>query len=295
MAETTVTEPNKPTQVDTTTPTPSQTTPTTEPKDTTSTVSPPTKSTSTEDILKRASTIKDTPQSDPLEKPKVSLDDIKDPVAREFAERRVKELESGFNKKYEDIANKRKELETKLADSSQPWTPQRIQSLLKDQTFLSSVKELQSQSSPPDWTGSEDQWSSLSPSEKKEFENLRQENQSTRLQVQQLLQTQKDKELKELFPDYDPVEVDRLQKGLIDGSVIATREHLFKVANYEKMAKRVYELGYEDGSKGLSEKANVGQPLPEMTVKPSSDLPEEVKKKGIGAILQYRLAQVKSK
>lgn len=220
----------------------------------------------------------------------INLDDIKDPDARAFAERRIKELESGYNKKFEEVAKTRKELESQMAQANQPWTPNRIQSLLKDQNFLSSVQELQRSQAPTEWSGSDEEWSSLSPREKQEFDTLRRENMSTRQQVNQLLQSQEDVKLKEQFPNYDANIVNELQRGLLDGTIQATRADLWKVANYESDIERVYQLGMRDAKQGVTDKLNAGHRFTEMNVKSSeSDIPEEVRKQGISSILKWRM------
>lgn len=252
------------------------------------------------EILKRFSEEPESKQANEnelAELKNVNLDDIKDPESRAFVERRVKELESGVNKKFEEIAQKRKELEAKLAEANQPWTPQRIQSLLKDQNFLASVQELQGSSAPPEWEGSQEDWSSLSPREKQEFDNLRRENRSTSQQVQHLLQSLEneklDKQLKEKYPNYDSKVVDDVQKGLMNGTIQATREDLWKVANYERDVERAYRLGLKDRNGEISDKLNAGQTLNGINTKTTTELPEEVKKGGITSILKYRLAQSK--
>ena len=246
------------------------------------------------DIVKRfkADQSGETKELDDLKK--VNLDDIKDPQARSFVERRVKELESGINRKFEEIAAKRKELEAQLQEASKPWNKDRLKSLLRDQNFLASVQELQTEVAPSEFGGSQEQWSNLSPEEKREFENMRRENMSTRRQVQQLLQAQEDEKLKEKYPNYDPVVVDRLQEGLISGTVQATRDDLWKVANYEKDIERAYQLGLKDRNGDLSAKQAAGSGFQEVgNVKPANDLPDEVRKSGITAILKHRLLQAK--
>lgn len=257
----------------------------------------PPKPMSSMDILKRANepdAIQT--QSDKAELAElktVNLDDIKDPVARQYAERRIKELESGVNKKFEEIAKTRKELEAKLAEVNQPWTPTRIQSLLQDQNFVSSVQELQKTQSPQEWSGTESEWSSLTSEEKQEFEKLRQENQRNSSQLQQILQAQEDAQLKQKYSDYDPDAINAVQQQLLNGTMQATREHLYKVVNFDTAVERAYKLGLQDRNSGLSEKLNVGEQLGNMQVSSSSEPPKEIKEKGLAEVMRWRLSQIK--
>jgi hypothetical protein len=260
---------------------------------------------SVEDILKRSVTAEasvkpsssESNASELADLKSVKLDDIKDPQARAFVERRVKELESGVNRKFEELAEKRRELEARLAEANPTWTPQRIKTLLQDQNFLSSVQELQRTSAPQEWEGSQEEWSSLSPREKQEFDNLRRQNMDMSRKFDQLLQSQEaqkqDEQLKQKFPDYDPEEVNKLQKGLMDGTIQATRADLWKVATFEKAIERAYRLGLQDKNQGLKEKINAGSNFNEMNVNSSNEVPEEIKKMGITEILKYRLSQTK--
>jgi hypothetical protein len=259
---------------------------------------PITAPTTADEILKRSAGLPEvaptpelTAEVDALKS--VNLDDIKDPQARAFVERRVKELEAGVNKKFEDIAGKRKELEAKLVDSSQPWTAQRIQELLKDQAFVSSVQELQKNAAPQDFGGSDDEWSGLSSTEKQAVIDAQSKANSAEQKVNQLLQVQEDAELSQRFPGYDGNKVNQLMSDLNSQKIQATRADLWKIVNWENDIQRSYKQGQADARNGITEKVNVGVPLNNLSVNASNEVPEDVKSKGIQAILHWRLDQLK--
>lgn len=235
------------------------------------------------------------PELAPIETPK--FDDIKDPVAKALVEKRLKELESGYNKKYEDLANKRKEAEA-LKAQQDVWNQEKLDRALKDPTFVSLVQARQqqvaSQQAPATWEGSSEEWSALTSEEKQQFAQL-----NNRLNVQeqmmsQMLKSEEDLKLKQTYPDYDPGVVDRIQQDLMAGRMQATREHLWKVANFETAVERAYRLGLQDRKLEINDKFNASTSPSNRSVTPAGEIPEEVKKGGFGAIGRWRLEQIKS-
>lgn len=235
----------------------------------------------------------------------VKFDDIKDPVARALAEKRVKELESGFNKKYEQVANLRKSLEEKAQQGNAPrqWTQQELDAALKDPQFISLVQARQQSVSanqpPAAFDGTSEEWSALTPQEKQAVVSAQSTAQSALDEVSalkyQLSRTEEDSKLKQSYPDYDPGVVDRIQQDLATGRLQATREHLWKVANFESAVERAYNLGLQQKKLDLTDKLNASSGLQNMNVTPSGEVPEEIKKKGFGAIGRWRLEQLRKK
>lgn len=255
---------------------------------------------STQDILNRASKLDSKSENindvtiDDI-KSQIKLDDIKDPVARQFAERRAKELEAGFNKKYEQVANLKKQLESQ---ASQPkplvWDDQTLDKALQDPQFISLVQARQSKTAPSTWEGSQDEWSALTTQEKAQFSEMNQRILSQESKMNQMLQSQEDERLKSSYPDYDPQAVNQIQSDLLSGRLTATREHLWKVANFDTAVQRAYRLGLEDKNGTLNEKFNASSSLETFNVNNSGEVPAEIKKQGFGAIGRWRLAQAKS-
>ena len=227
----------------------------------------------------------------------VKLDDIKDPAARSLMEKRLKELESGYNKKYEDLANKRKELESSM-NQPRAWTQEELDHALTDPNFISLVQARQQQASanqpPVDFDGSVDEWSALTPQEKQTFAQLNQRVSAQEQMMSQMLKTEEDTKLKASYPDYDPKVVDRIQQDLMNGRLQATREHLWKVVNFESAVERAYRLGKEDRKLELTDKLNASSTIATHNVTPAGEVPAEVKAKGFGAIGRWRLEQAKS-
>lgn len=227
----------------------------------------------------------------------VKLEDIKDVAARSFVEKRLKELESGFNKKYEQLANIRKDYESKI-NSMNSWTPERLDQTLKDPAFVSLVQARQQQtqaSQPPaGFDGSADDWSALTPEEKQQFKQLNDKVSAQEQFMLKMLQEKEDDKLKNVYPDYDAKTVDQIQSDLLSGRLIATREHLWKVANFERAVERAYQLGISDRKDNIIQKQNASSSSTAAAVTPANEVPEDVRKKGFGAIGRWRLEQFKA-
>jgi hypothetical protein len=254
-----------------------------------------TQPTSAKDIIARMGVEPPKPvESNVPEAPK--LDDIKDPVARAVVEKRLKEFESGYNKKYEDLANKRKEFESKMSQQ-EIWDQEKLDRALKDPTFVSLVQARQQQASahqaPSTWEGSSDEWSSLTAEEKQQFVQLNSRLSAQEQIMSNMLKTEEDSKLKQSYPDYDPKLVDQVQQDLLSGRLQATREHLWKVANFETAVERAYKLGLQDRKLELNDKLNASTTPSNRNVTPANEVPEDVKKQGFGAIGRWRLNQLK--
>lgn len=237
------------------------------------------------------------PQAQEVNPPEVpKLDDIKDPNARSLVEKRLKELESGFNKKYEELAHKRKEYESKLNESD-VWNRDKLDRALKDPTFISLVQAHYQQASthrpPATWEGSTEEWSALTTEEKQQFAQLNSRVAAQEQMMSQMLKAEEDTKLKTVYPDYDPKTVDQIQQDLLSGRVQATREHLWKVANFENAVKRAYELGIQDRKLEINDKLNASTPQSVRTITPSGEVPEEIKKGGFASIAKWRLQQAR--
>jgi hypothetical protein len=225
------------------------------------------------------------------------LDKIKDPIARKMVEERYKAWESGFNKKFIEVANMKKELEAKVTQVQQSgqfqgWSKDRIREALKDPAFVASVQALQQESAPQTWEGSSDEWSALTPQEKQQFQQLNRQVNSQQAQLNSMLQAQEDEQLRKRYPNYKPEVVNSLWQGLMNGTIQATREDLWKVANHDQAIQQAYQLGLQDRKLDMSEKVNASSPASSMSVSPSNSVPEDVRKKGFGAIGRWRLAQM---
>jgi len=183
------------------------------------------------------------------------LNDIKTPEeAKIWAEKAYKSMQSDYGKKTQSIAEQKRELESlqqKLNEASN-WTPERIQTLLKDQNFVAaaqSVMESQNRNT--------DDWSTLTDEEKQlkvQQQELQREIQALKQQSLLDAMRRQDEQLKSTYANYDPQRIDSLYRELMNGKRQATREDLFKILDYDDGLKRAYELGRRDEIENKQEK-----------------------------------------
>lgn len=218
-----------------------------------------------EDLMTRVSKVK---LAQPLpevniEEPKFDINDIDkiaDPVAKEQALKAYKSFQRGFNQKFQELAEMRKNLEAKNQTATK-WTPERIkQELLNNPEFIQASQAVLQDQPPHDSTMSETEWSSLTAGEKTQWKNMQAE-------ISQLKQRQRDDEilknfrsqdeqLKTKFPDYEPQAVDMITSELLAGKRQATREDLWKAYKHDENVKKAYELGKLDALQEKHEKLN---------------------------------------
>lgn len=203
-----------------------------------------------EDILKRVATNATVPNDAP--KVSVSMDDIKDPAARQVLEKRLAEANASISKTFGEVgadkAKLMKQVEQLQAELNQPWTPQRLQQHLNKQDFRQSAESLQAQAAPNGWEGSQAEWSTLTPGEKQQFQNLVASQNNLTQQMNQMLQSQVDIQLKTKYPDYDPSEVDSFYRESAEGRVAPDRirEMIYKALKYETHINRAVEITKAD-------------------------------------------------
>lgn len=178
------------------------------------------------------------------------LDKIQTPEeAKAWAEKAYKSFQRGTGQKFQEIAELRKEMQATL-EQTKRWTPERVQALLQDPNFVSSAQQIAGVQ-----TDNIDE-SMLSQAEQAELNRIKEQQQQL-LNIYQ--QTQKEKEdftLKDRYANYDASQVDEIFNGMMQGKVQATREHLWKVVDYEPAVQRAYELGLKDGQTNKTEITN---------------------------------------
>ena len=202
------------------------------------------------DLVTKVSSFKEETKSEPTSDDIFNVNDIeniKDPQAREYALKAYKSFQRGFNQKFQDLAEMRKAFEAKKAESSN-WTPERVQALLNDKTFVEAAQRVTGTNQ------SSDEYSALSENDKKLIkENQMQVNALAR-QNAELLRKQQDEALKDKYANYNSEAVDIITGDLLKGKRQATREDIWKVHDYEAAVKRAYQMGVKDGGSGISEK-----------------------------------------
>lgn len=184
-----------------------------------------------EDIFKRVSSFK--PEEHKEETPfnVNDIEKIEDPKAKEYAQSAYKSFERGYQKKYQEIAQMRKEYEQKLAEANQPWTTERIQSLLNDPNFVKAAQSVAG-------TNTEE--------EDPELRKIKQQQQVLAQQLYTERMRREDEKLLNKYADYDPNAVDIITAELLTNKRIATREDIWKVMKYDEHVRRAYEMGRVD-------------------------------------------------
>ena len=176
--------------------------------------------------------------------------------ARKVAESAYKSYEKGFQKKFQDIAELRKTLEAKVTNEPTSWTTERINTLLKDPSFVAAAQGMLGESSNSNGM-SDEAYSALSDAEKKRIDNIERQNKSLIQQQNLFLQRQQDELLKQKYPNYQTDAVDTITADLLQGKVKNTREYIWKAYDYENGLTRAYELGKQDARKSITENAEV--------------------------------------
>lgn len=194
------------------------------------------------------------------------IDEIKDPQAKQLVEELKKSLERGYNQKFMKLANEKKEVENLRkqleAQTNQPWTPERVQQLLRDPNFAQAASVVQQSAPPADWSGSQEEWSTLTPNEKRQFTELRNAVSQQQMQLNRMLISSEEQKIKDKYPDYDPNMVERWYKDAAEGRIPEgqIRELIHKALNFEKYVEGGYKFGLEDRNVMLREKAGAMSP-----------------------------------
>jgi hypothetical protein len=167
-------------------------------------------------------------------------------------------MQSGFGKKFQEVAELRKTLEARAAENAN-WSPERVQSLLNDPNFVKAAQQVAGTSSNNNQSQSglsDEEWSALTDKEKTQLTAMQTKINALESINLQTFKLQQDETLKTRYANYDPRAVDLLTADLIQGKVQATREHLHKVLDYEQAVERAYKLGLTDGKTGKQERMN---------------------------------------
>lgn len=256
-----------------------------------------------EDILKRVSQ-KETPAepaSSDAPKVSVAMEDIKDPVARQILEKRLAEANESISKTFgqvgADKAKLMKQVEELQGKINQSWTPQRLQQELARQDFVQSAQALQAQAPPTGWDGTQAEWSSLTASEKQQFQNIVASQQTLTQQMNHMLQSQVDAQLKTQYPDYDPTPIDAFYRESLEGRVPTDRirEMIYKALNYENHVKRAYGFAMQDKTSLNQERVNgmTPQATPAtLSQNAPEKLPTETTQQWLSRKVKWTLGQV---
>jgi hypothetical protein len=210
-----------------------------------------------------------------------------DPVLSKF----YKSMQSGLTKKTQEIAEIRKSLESQ---TGQKWTPERVQQLINDPEFLQSAQVVAGTTNQQGMTNEE--WSALTDAEKAEIIGLKKEVNQLKQINQMTLVSQQDSQLKQTYANYEPQKVDNLLSQMMSGRVNATREHLWKVIDYESAVERAYRLGRQDERGGNSDRINSAS-MDGMNAQPNNSIQPEKEESSLNffqRIARQRLAEAKT-
>lgn len=193
---------------------------------------------------------KATPKTEPSNEFGLTKEDYEkvqnDPILSKF----YKSMQSGLTKKTQEIAEIRKSLESQ---TGQKWTPERIRDEMNKPDFIQSAQEVAG-NTPQKGQMTNEEWSALTDAEKAEIIGLKKEVNQLKQINQATLTNQQDSMLKQTYANYDPQKVDTLLSQMMNGSIQATREHLWKVLDYESAVERAYRLGKQDAQNGNTER-----------------------------------------
>lgn len=164
-----------------------------------------------------------------------------------------------YQKKTTDLSEQRRQIETQKQAAN--WTPERIQQLLNDPQFVQAAQQVASQKNPPNSGLTDQEYSALTDKEKAQLESMQNEVQSLKMQNYQMQQKQQDETLKGKYANYAPDIVDTTIHRLANNEIIASREDIWKVVDYDDAVKRAYQLGLQDREKENTEKQQALSPM----------------------------------
>jgi len=190
-----------------------------------------------------------------------------DPVLSKF----YNSMRTDYLKKTGEVAEQRKAAE-KLQSDFSTWDATKVSSVLKDPNFVQAAQTYMQTQKPSNFQGSQEDWSALSDTEKASIEKM----DNRLLQLEQQNHTaqvkQQDTELKTKYANYDSSAMDVLTADLLAGKLQATREHLWKVHDYDDAVNRAYQLGLQDKKLDVTDKLN-STTIDGVTTQTSSDRP----------------------
>lgn len=224
------------------------------------------------------------------------LEGVTDPAIKEQLIKKSKSLEAGFGKKFQELSELRKKLDN-VSQQSQQWTPERVQSLLQDPAFVQAAQAVAGNTEANQFGMTEDEFSQLTPTEKAKLAQMEQKLSTLEVDKFRALQSAEDVSLKSKYQNYDSKTVDSLTTDLLSGKIRATREHLWKVQDYDDAVVRAYKAGLSDRQIQNQERLSASTvSTNSATVTPNSDVKREQgqsAKAHFLAIAQKRLAESK--
>jgi len=178
--------------------------------------------------------------------------------AKEYAQKAYKSFESGYQRKFQEIAELKKALEAQVSKSNgkSEWTTQDIQDLMQNQSFLQAAQGIIQSQDQNNNSSYDDDYSNLSDKDKQEIAEIKKQNAILLQQQNMFFQKQQDEMLKSKYPNYNQEAVDTITGELLKGKVKNTREYIWRAFDYEDAVKRAYDMGRTDERQGINENVN---------------------------------------
>lgn len=249
-----------------------------------------------ESLITRASRIQAAPQASPqpdsnqdsIKLDQQIIDKITDPQLKQAVIEARNSMQADYTRKTQDLAARRKEMDTLKAqlESTGQYTPAKIQELLSNPSFVQAAQEYQRQVGPQATNANsngqltQEELSYLSPEQQKAYQASIQAQASANQALQAVSSVQnkmaaerEDMSLKNKYVNYEGAKVDEIYNGMMSGSIQATREHLWKVLDYEPAVQRAYQLGLQDRKLEQSDKLNASSQPNSISVTSADDIP----------------------
>ena len=224
-----------------------------------------------EDLVSRVSKVKvetKHEETNPFNLSKEDYDKVQnDPTLSKF----YKSMQSDYIKKTQVTAQERKEAE-ELKKKYSTWSVDRLKEEINKPDFIQAAQQVVAYQNPPNSGLTNEEYSTLTDKEKSQLANLNQQVSQLQLQNWQMLQKQQDEQLKGKYANYAPDIVDTTVHKLVNKEVIATREDVWKVVDYDDAVKRAYQLGLQDRQTTLNEKTQ-SMSQEGFSVKPLNEVP----------------------
>lgn len=168
-------------------------------------------------------------------------------------EERYKLAEKGISEKFESLSKMKKEIESITNNPGAiKWTPELIAKLESSPEFraaaLQRLQARQATAPPTTWPGSEDEWSALSDTDKRRFNELTSTVSMLVQDREQELNQKEHESLKSKFPGYDPSLVEQTQSDILAGrfSQQEIKEMIYKAKVFDQQIEQAYKFGLED-------------------------------------------------
>lgn len=181
------------------------------------------------------------------------IDNIQDEELKNQMVSLRKSMMRGANTKFEEIADIRKELEavkTNIQSDPKSWTPERIQSLLNDPSFIQAAQQVSGEQTDDPLAYADEGVKQVVTDLQKKVNELTVQNNKALTQQQEANRQQQHQQLSTKYANYDSEEMDTIYYDMLEGKIQATPEHIYKAFKHDDNVNRAYQMGIKDGREG---------------------------------------------